>query len=748
MPDPIDALSQRWKQNPDAASTIALCEALRGISRPTLVQQVGEIATQKHSGQVPVLLAVARMYLTAQRLSDAQGVLVTAGKVAPRDGSVYRWLGEVLLRRGDAERAEKVLERATQLGSTDPDTSLWLERARVFKVVQAKAGARAVAMEIAAAAVQPPRRRDLASLDDEGTTEVRTAVDVDPEETGKFTKEPPTMPFPTPMGALRSELAYALLRAKNNVPDDLIAAAPAPVPAPAPAPVPTPAPAPARVPPPALPAARAKPNHQMTIDSPTVSLTPPLRPEAPPTPEPFAPHQVTARTAPTPEPFYPEETVTKTAVPPQKQGRVPTGPSSRRMVEAAGAAAAAPYRNEAPPGVPNAKDVLDALSHAGVFEPEGAMGAVFRWDRPTEKTRKRSSIVLGVAMTLVVGAGVGIFEYVTDLRKKQHEEAELILKTVEADILSSRASVLPDVETRLGHAFELDSRSPRAALDWLHERAMVGIVKSGTEVAFEDSMARAKEVEVPEASYAFARVAAFVFQGDTAGAAGLMAKWDGPAADDPWYQLMTGVTLERAGDPRAIERYAAAVKLAPDLVVAQVLLAQDTSLESDPAKAADLGKQFRSKYADRPEGSALVAMAWAKDPTRGEQAPPEVADMAAHAADLPLPLATVPHAVAALGAVDKHDVASAKGEIEKGLAVADGPGVAAWLGSIALETRDEALVQKAALSAVGFSAVYPPARVLAARVALLGARFDQALKATEDLDANSPDVAVVRAAAA
>src|SRR5580700_1337379 len=125
MPDPIDALSQRWKQNPDAASTIALCEALRGISRPTLVQQVGEIATQKHSGQVPVLLAVARMYLTAQRLSDAQGVLVTAGKVAPRDGSVYRWLGEVLLRRGDAERAEKVLERATQLGSTDPDTSLW-----------------------------------------------------------------------------------------------------------------------------------------------------------------------------------------------------------------------------------------------------------------------------------------------------------------------------------------------------------------------------------------------------------------------------------------------------------------------------------------------------------------------------------------------------------------------------------------------------------------------------------------------
>src|SRR5262249_47630538 len=48
--------------------------------------------------------------------------------------------------------------------------------------------------------------------------------------------------------------------------------------------------------------------------------------------------------------------------------------------------------------------------------------------------------------------------------------------------------------------------------------------------------------------------------------------------------------------------------------------------------------------------------------------------------------------------------------------------------------------------AVSFSAVYPPARVLAARVALLGARLDEALKAAEDLPASSADVAVVTAA--
>src|SRR5690606_26089728 len=43
--------------------------------------------------------------------------------------------------------------------------------------------------------------------------------------------------------------------------------------------------------------------------------------------------------------------------------------------------------------------------------------------------------------------------------------------------------------------------------------------------------------------------------------------------------------------------------------------------------------------------------------------------------------------------------------------------------------------------------VYPPARVLAARVALLGARLDEALKAVEDLPPGSLDVAIVTAAA-
>jgi hypothetical protein len=91
-------------------------------------------------------------------------------------------------------------------------------------------------------------------------------------------------------------------------------------------------------------------------------------------------------------------------------------------------------------------------------------------------------------------------------------------------------------------------------------------------------------------------------------------------------------------------------------------------------------------------------------------------------------------------------VDEAKPWLQKGLGLADTPGIAAWLGSIALNTGDEELARKAALTAVSFSAVYPPARVLAARVALLGARLDEALKAAEDLPPSSADVAVVTAA--
>ena len=190
MADSIEDLAQRWKHDPDASGAVVLCDMLRRsvpTTRAALVDEVAKLATAKHGGDARVLLAVARLYVEAQRLSDARAALISAGRINPRDAVVYRWLGEVLLRRGDAERAEKVLDRARQLGASDPETALWLDRAKVFKPVQAKAGARAVAVEVAQTATHPvtplpippqavpPARPRVESVDQDAATSVRVS---------------------------------------------------------------------------------------------------------------------------------------------------------------------------------------------------------------------------------------------------------------------------------------------------------------------------------------------------------------------------------------------------------------------------------------------------------------------------------------------------------------------------------------------------------------------------------------------
>jgi len=649
----LDQLAKDWKRNPGPATTIALCEALRKNPNGALVQQVGEFATARLSSDVAVLVSVARMYLEAKRPADAQGVLVAAGKVAPRDPHVYRWLGEVLLRRGDADRAEKVLTRAVQLGSKDADTQVWLERARVFRPMQAKSGARAVAAELAQDLAQPAR--ELLDSMSETTTGV----------------------------VARSALGGSSPSPQPPVSADSLRAAP---------------------------------------DDTDVNVRPPIDADA-------------------------VEVV--------EDAPVPTGPAVPSRVGAAFAPrggkgdAAAPRVAPASGGalVAHPRDVLDALELVGMYEPQASGASA--WAQAPKGPKRNGGATLVAGMVLFLAAAVGTYFFYRDKRAKEHLQAEAILTTVDAQLAGGKPDTLPDVEKELARAFQLDSRSPRAALTWARERAIVGLLKGGEDIAFEDAMARAKEVGVAEDKYAFARVASFLFQGDTAGAASVMSRWDGPAAGDAWYELVAGATLERAGAARARDRYATVAKLAPELLVAQVALGRATAIDGDAPEAMRLAETLRAKMPDRAEPLALVALAWGRDPKREDSpAPPEADEVVKRANELPLGLRFVPHAVAALRAADRRSSEEAHGELQKGLAVAGTPGVAVWLGGIALPLGDEGLARQAALLAVQFSAAYEPARALAARVALLGDRLDEALKATEELDPTAPDVAVVRAAVA
>ena len=705
MAELIDELVRRWKQNPSPAATIALCEALRENPRTPLVQQVGEFATQRHSADAEVLVSVARMYMESHRFGDAQSVLVAAGKIASKDGTIYRWLGECLLRRGDADRAEKVLERALQLGARGADAQLWLERARVFRPMQAKVGARAVATEVAHATAHA-QRPQLDSMSDS-----TTAVHVRPlPEEEALGDDDPTRMGPAP---------------------PIPAAGSRPTPFPAAASQPTPFPEPI------LPAA---PLPKFPRDAETNPRELERRPPA------TMPLGAVMR-APAPSASGEIEISVLTAV--------PTGPPLPKR--------AGPPFEPAPPAtngvardrpihamVPHPRDVLDALALAGLYEPPvDRAAAAAAWARPDAGPKRKGGPALIAGMVLFVAASIGVVFFYRHKRAEEHLQAEALLATVEAQLHSSKPSVLADAEAELTQAFALESRSPRAALDWAHERAMVGLIKSGEDIAFEDAMSRAKEVGVPEEKYAFARVASFLFQGDTAGAAAVLPHWDGPAGIDPWYEVVAGATLERAGDARARDRYATAAKLDPDFVVAQVAQARATAIDGDAQEAMKLAQALRKSLPDRVEPLALVALAWGRDVNRESiPVPAEADDLAKRTDELPAGLRFVPHAVAALRALDKRAWDDAAAEVQRGLAVADSPGAAVWLGTIALPLGNEALARKGALQALQFSAVYEPARALAARVALLGDRLDEALKATEDLDGASPDVAVVRAAAA
>src|SRR5580658_5681525 len=188
--------------------------------------------------RIEELVQEARTHIDASRFADAQSILVAAGRLAPREGEIYRWLGETLLRRGDAERAERVLQRAVELGASE-DAQLWLERARVFRPMQSSGGMRVVALEVARSTAPPRELLDSMS---------ETTTDVHMPRPGRTAPKPAPLPslHAHDSGAAETVVAPAPRRASTPAPAR--ASTPAPTAARTPAPARASIPAPARAP--------------------------------------------------------------------------------------------------------------------------------------------------------------------------------------------------------------------------------------------------------------------------------------------------------------------------------------------------------------------------------------------------------------------------------------------------------------------------------------------------------------------
>ncbi len=791
----LDDLLAAWRTNPDAEATIALCSFLGAAERHDLVREVGTNAETWHGRDGDVMVAVGRMYLDLGYLPESQAAFVAAGKVSAQDPRPFRYLGEVLLRRGDAIRSEKVLARALQLGLTDADVRHWHDRASFYMALQKRVGAQAVADEVSRAlpkrvSIPPPMVRPQPFGGDDPPTvraDVRALepslprfVSDDSEEISQVEMLPePPPPPPPPPGEPKPRARRAQTLIGVAPPTLAIAASPS-------------AQSSRRIPQVVMPSAQssaavAAPTEEFDSEAVTTITVTPLEISAQPEPEPPtrplpkrsvppkppSPHgrgTLPLGAAPTlqqpiPSPVIPFAPAKSSAPPPPPAttGFVPAQPvvpkpvnfdqsvddaaPTRRLGEGAARSPTGERAARSPTGDKNPSPavVLEHLTRVGLFEPSG--GARPAWEA-APKQRFRGLWTMTILITLVVGGGTGGYFYARDVKEKKMVRAAQLSGEVDKMLRTGKVADLRATDAKLSEAFELDSLSKYAARLWLQNRVLGALLLTSEPRGIDSAVYRGRSVGLPDKELAFGRISGFLVEGDVAGAAALLSRYDKDAGRDPYYQLAAGAVLEHAGDIRAIERYEAARTLAPDLAATEIMLARLTLLEFGKQRAMPVIDSLRRRGGDQPATRALSALAWVVDRERPEQPPAEAQLGADDLKQLPAPLLAVPPMVEAVRAIQSGSAAAAAKAIDAAITLSDTPTLAVTSGFLAIEIGDELLARKAALRALSFAALYPRARILAARVALLGGRLDEAQKAVEELEPSSADVAVVRAAVA
>jgi hypothetical protein len=774
----LDQLLAAWRSNPDADSTVALCAYVGASGQESLIREIATTAETWHARDAAVMLAVGRMYLDAGLLPEAQASLVTAGKADANSAQPFRYLGEVLLRRGDAIRAEKVLVRAMQLGLADAETRHWHDRASFYMALQKRIGAPAVAAEVAKAlpkamSIPAPAMRPQPFSSEEITNpRGGTASELDlSDETSQVDRVSVQSRSPAPQPVHKTARAHTMI----GVAPPAGRAAPAGrVVMPAAAAKTT-----RPSPPPARPASITDVEPDFVDDEATKALKLPSGLRAPRSANPFdAPTRPAAERALPPVPAAPKvpaqprvptpapppisatpatsrSSLPRNAPPPGAKLVVPQ-PATRTAPEPFPAFVNTPSAAPSPPqsamptarhdgGAPSPGVLLEHLSRVGLFEPRG--GAAPAWEQPPRQ-KARGNWLLLAAIVLVGGGGIGGWQYAKQVKAEKAAHAATLANEVDRLLHGGDVAALRSTDQKLSDAFDLDSLSRRSARLWLENRVLRALLLDEESKGIDSAVHRGRSVGLPEKDLAVGRVASFLVENDLAGAAAQLPKWDKEAGRDAYYQLATGAVLERAGDLRAIERYEAARSIDAQLVPADILLARLALLELGREKAKPVIDGLAAKIGEAPSVRALRALAWVIDPARSDEPPADAQLKPEDSAKLPAPLACVPPMLDAARAVRAGDHAKLASSLNAAISTADSPALAAGLGFLAIEAGDETLARKAALRAVGFAALYPRARTLAARVALLGGRIDEAQKAVEQLDPTSADVAIVRAVAA
>ena len=126
--DSLERLRTVVRANPRSTTFVALAHALCDAGRDDEAEEVCRQGLGQHPRLVTGQVALGRALLQRGRLREAQDVLVDAAKSSPEHGDAFRWLGELGLRKGDAEHARPILEYAEELMPTDAQVADLLVR--------------------------------------------------------------------------------------------------------------------------------------------------------------------------------------------------------------------------------------------------------------------------------------------------------------------------------------------------------------------------------------------------------------------------------------------------------------------------------------------------------------------------------------------------------------------------------------------------------------------------------------------
>ncbi|HJK92659.1 MAG TPA: hypothetical protein RMH26_18160, partial [Polyangiaceae bacterium LLY-WYZ-15_(1-7)] len=172
----LDARLLRFRNDPRSDDPMPLARELLEAGRAAEALEVAAARLRADPRDADALVLAGRAYLGRDELLRAQKTLLQAARQAPNRPEPYRWLGEVLLKRGDPERAQKVLARARGLGASGPDFERLLGRAQRLARIAGNADA---VPSVPAPAPEPDsepitQEREVDDEDDDAATVVRS----------------------------------------------------------------------------------------------------------------------------------------------------------------------------------------------------------------------------------------------------------------------------------------------------------------------------------------------------------------------------------------------------------------------------------------------------------------------------------------------------------------------------------------------------------------------------------------------